>query len=358
MKGSSRMEFLSILGSVILGASILASGLAGTCVAQAAAGAAEASATAPKVVFPDPKTRSPAFKGTWNGPTKLVLPGPGPKPGQSIAEYFASLPLSDRHPVQHRVLVLGGTHGFHHDSVPAAMNMVYAAGRSSGLWQTEFATDFVLVNPRGGGPMRAGFQPEGLKDFDAVVVASATGDWQLSAEQKRALLAFVHEEGRGLVVIHGGIDANHDWREYLDMVGAEFVGHPFNTSQQVLVPFAIVNESPSFPIVRHLPGAFVKQDEIYVVRNWSRGELNVLLSLDAAKLDYDLYPDIQTQLPPDRDFPVAWTRRYGKGRVFASSLGHAAEAFDDPEIVSLYTEGVKWVLRLTDGEDAPHGRQR
>lgn len=315
--------------------------------------AAFASATAAEPAIPLPP-RLPAFKGTWQGPSKVVLPGPGPAPGQSLGDYFAALPATSRAPRPARVLVLGGTRGFHHDSVSAAMNAVYAAGKASGLWFTEFATDFALVNPRGGRPMKAGFQPEGLKDFDAIVVASATGDWGLTDEQKAALLAFVRDDGKGIVAIHAGIDANHGWRDYVDMIGTEFASHPFNSLERVVAPFPIVNESPDFPAVRHLPRAFVKQDEIYVVRNWLRSDVNVLLSLDATKLDYRATREIETQIPPGRDFPVAWTKRYGKGRVFASSLGHAAEAFDDPEIVRMYAEAVKWALQLTEGDESPH----
>jgi type 1 glutamine amidotransferase len=298
--------------------------------------------------------RAPAFKGGWQGPSKQILPGPGPKPGQSLADYFEHLASGDRHPARLHVLVLGGTRGFHHDSVPAAMNAIYEAGRRTALWDTEFATDFALLNVRGGKPMHAGFQPQGLGDFDAVVVASASGDWDLSADQKAALLAFVHEAGKGIVVMHAGMDANHGWRDYLDMIGAEMTGHPFNTVEKVLVPFPIVNESRDFPATRHLPAEFRKQDELYVVRNWLRSEVNVLLRLDATRLDYDAYPDLATQLPPDHDFPIAWTKRYGKGRVFVSSLGHPAEAFDDPDIVQMYAEAVKWALGLSEGDEAPH----
>jgi type 1 glutamine amidotransferase len=172
------------------------------------------------------------------------------------------------------------------------------------------------------------------------------------------LLAFVRDDGKGLVVIHAGLDANHGWRDYLDMIGAEFAGHPFNTPEKVLVSFPIINESPDFPVVRHLPKAFRKQDEIYVLRNVSRSDVNVLLRLDETKLDYGASPKMETQIPPDRDFPVAWTKRYGKGRVFASSLGHAIEAYDDPEIVTMYAEAVKWVLGLTEGDERPHPRRQ
>jgi type 1 glutamine amidotransferase len=298
--------------------------------------------------------RTPAFKGKWQGPTKSILPGPGPKPGQSLPDYFAGLVSGDRHPTKLHVLALGGSRGFHHDSVSAAMNAIFDAGRTSGLWNTEFSTGYELINSGGGKAMHAGFQPVGLYDFDAVVVAGASGDWGLSSEQKTALLNYVREAGKGLVVIHAGMDANHGWQDYLDMIGAEFTGHPFNTLEHVLVAFPLVNESPDFPAVRHFPKGFRKQDELYVVRNWSRSDVNVLLRLDASQLNFGLYPDLETQIPPDHDFPIAWTKRYGKGRVFVSSIGHSSEAFDDPDIVRMYTEAVKWALCLTEGDERPH----
>jgi uncharacterized protein len=312
-----------------------------------------AAAQTPAAVASQSTEQAPKFKGAWQGPTKRILPGPGLKPGQSLPDYFASLPAGDRRPQKLHVLVLGGSRGFHHDSVPAAMNCIYEAGKRTALWDTEFATDFELLNRGGGAAMKAGFQPKGLKDFDAVVIASASGDWQLSEEQKAAFLSFIHDEGKGLVVIHAGLDANHSWRDYIDMIGGEFTGHPFNSPEHVLVSFPVINESPGFPIVHHLPVSFRKQDEWYVVRNWSRSEVNVLLRLDGTKLDYS-QPEIGSQIPPDHDFPLAWTKRYGKGRVFVSSVGHHSEAFSDADIVQMYTEGTKWALGLTEGDERPH----
>ena len=111
------------------------------------------------------ETPSPAFKGDWQGPTRQVLPGPGLRPGQTLEDYFGSLPTGCRTPTPMRVLLLGGSRSFHHDSVPAAMNMVYAAGKRSCLWITHFATDYALVNPRGGRPMRAKFPARGPAGF-------------------------------------------------------------------------------------------------------------------------------------------------------------------------------------------------
>lgn len=289
------------------------------------------------------------FKGSWAGPSTMKLPGPGPAPGQSLQDYFLHLKTGPRSPSVKRVLVLGGARKFQHDSISTAMAGIHRWGRDNGLWEAELRTDFTLVNAAGGGPMNAGFQPKGLGDFDAVVIASADGEWGLAPAQKKALLEFVRS-GKGLVVMHGGLDANHDWPDYIDMVGAEQVGHPFNTVEQPVYPFPIVVEDATFPASAFFPPRFVKQDELYTLRNWSRQDVNVLLRIDASALPLD---GIGDQLPPDRDLPVAWSKSYGKGRVFASTLGHTREAYADPEIVRMYSEAIKWVLGLSDGPSTP-----
>jgi type 1 glutamine amidotransferase len=54
---------------------------------------------------------------------------------------------------------------------------------------------------------------------------------------------------------------------------------------------------------------------------------------------------------------VAWIKRYGRGRVFSSTLGHPDAAWDDPRVQIMYLEAIKWVLRLTEGEPQPHQRR-
>jgi type 1 glutamine amidotransferase len=55
----------------------------------------------------------------------------------------------------------------------------------------------------------------------------------------------------------------------------------------------------------------------------------------------------------DGDFPLAWAKNYGKGRVFYSALGHAASTWDNPDVYRMYYEAIKWSLGLTDGDAAP-----
>ena len=44
--------------------------------------------------------------------------------------------------------------------------------------------------------------------------------------------------------------------------------------------------------------------------------------------------------------PVVWTRHYGKGRVFYSSLGHNLEDFErTPQILEILLRGLFWAMR-------------
>jgi type 1 glutamine amidotransferase len=77
----------------------------------------------------------------------------------------------------------------------------------------------------------------------------------------------------------------------------------------------------------------------------------VLARLDASKLDSNAARQLHRK---DNDFPVAWTKSYGKGRVFYSTFGHAAETWDNPAIQTMYLEAIKWAMGLTSGDTTPH----
>jgi type 1 glutamine amidotransferase len=240
-----------------------------------------------------------------------------------------------------RVLVIGQTKGFEHDSVSAAMVAVYDLGKQTGLWNatlrtdTELLTKAVLKN-----------NAKNLETFDAVVFASTTGELDLTPEQKRDLMAFIKDEGHGFVGIHAALDTNHNWPEYGEMIGGWFDEHPWFTFDA-----PIINEAPDFPATRHFPKEFTKRDEIYQPSSeWSRDKVNVLLRLDASKLDLT-NPRVHRK---DRDFAVAWAKSYGKGRVFYSTLGHTEAAWLDPDILTMYSEAIKWVLGLSEGSTASH----
>lgn len=240
------------------------------------------------------------------------------------------------------ILVISQTKGFEHDSITGAMVALYNMGRESGLWEATLRTDTELITKKA-----LDRNAKNLDYFDALVFVSTTGELDLDDGQKKDMLSFIKEEGKGFVGVHAALDTNYKWPEYGEMIGGWFDQHPWSTFNA-----PIVNEDPTFPAVRHFPKAFVKWDEIYQPKEWSRDKVNVLLSLDPTKLNYN-NPRVHRT---DHDFAVAWSKMYGKGRVFYSTLGHTEESWNDPDIRKMYFEAIKWVLGMTDGSTASHAK--
>lgn len=241
------------------------------------------------------------------------------------------------------VLIIGETKGFEHDSVSAAMATVYNMGKETGLWDTMIRTDTELLTKKD-----LKNNAKNLNYFDALIFASTTGELDMDESQKSDMMLFIKQDGKGFVGIHAALDTNHKWPEYGEMIGGWFDQHPWMTFNAPMI-----NEDPEFPAVKHLPKAFVKYDEIYQPKDWSRSKVNVLLSLDASKLDYKDNPRVHRM---DHDFPVAWTNMYGKGRVFYSTLGHTEESWEDPDIKKMYFEAIKWALGMTEGSTLSHAK--
>jgi type 1 glutamine amidotransferase len=245
-------------------------------------------------------------------------------------------------PKKKHVLVIGQTKGFQHDSVSDAMGSVWKMGQDSDLWTTYMRTDTELITKG-----KVGANGKNLAYFDLLVFASTTGEMDLTDEQKKDMMSFIHDDGKGFVGIHAALDTNYKWPEYGEMIGGWFDQHPWGTFQA-----PILNEGGNFPATAFLPHSMVKRDEIYQAKAWSRDKVNVLLRLDETKLDYN-NPRVHRE---DHDFAVAWAKMYGKGRVFYSTLGHTNEAWKDPDITKMYFEAIKWTLGMTDGSTASHAR--
>jgi type 1 glutamine amidotransferase len=278
--------------------------------------------------------------------TLLSLAGPVPASyAQNAVAQNATTPPAPHIKQVHlkHVLVIAQTKGFEHDSVSAAMAAIYTMGKESGLWDTTLRTDVELLTKKDL-PRNA----KNLHYFDLLVFASTTGELEMDASQKQDMMSFIKEDGKGFVGIHAALDTNYEWPEYGEMIGGWFDQHPWMTFNA-----PIINESPDFPAVRHFPKEFVKYDEIYQPKAWSRSNVNVLLSLDPTKLDYANNPRIHRA---DHDFPVAWSKFYGKGRVFYSTLGHTEESWEDPDIRKMYFEAIKWSLGMTEGSATSHPR--
>jgi type 1 glutamine amidotransferase len=230
-----------------------------------------------------------------------------------------------------------------HDSVSHALSVIERLGYESGFWDTYIRTDSNIISYQP--QMTTGQAASGgpsLSNVDAIFFMGHR-DVPLDEKQKAELLKFVREDGKGFVAAHVGLTALMSWPEFGEMLGGQFENHPYGT-----VEGTVLNEDPSFPATRHLPLQFKLTDEFYQAKNFSREKSRVLLRLDTSKL-----PPGQELLNKNGDFPLAWARLYGKGRVFYGSFAHDAKTWDNPDVYHMYFEAIRWALGLTDGDVTP-----
>ncbi|HWC98632.1 MAG TPA: ThuA domain-containing protein [Candidatus Sulfopaludibacter sp.] len=258
----------------------------------------------------------------------------------SMACLFVALaraqgPTAARRP---RVLAWADTMtSYQHDSISHALATMERLGRESGAYDLYIRTDSQWITRQ---PVAAPARNARNLDYFDAILFYGTGD-NLNEQQKKDLLSFIHDDGKGFVGAHTGDDAFFDWPEFAEMIGGWFDNHPWGVFDA-----PVVVEMPGFPAMQGFPKSFTIRDEIYEHKNFSREKVHVLASLDAAKLDYTK-PNIHRK---DHDFPVAWAKMYGKGRVFYSTFGHADETWDNPMVQKMYLEALRWALRQS-GED-------
>src|SRR5258708_3263189 len=137
-------------------------------------------------------------------------------------------------PAKKHVLAIGDVRsGFQHDSVSHALATIDRLGHEWGVYVTFIRTDSQLLtkgkverhDPRTP-DLGANINAKNLDYFDAIFYMG-TGEDDLSDQQKKDLLAFVHDDGKGFVAAHTGDDAFFTWPEFGEMVGGYFDNHPW-----------------------------------------------------------------------------------------------------------------------------------
>ena len=231
-----------------------------------------------------------------------------------------------------------------HDSTSHAMALIERLGYESGAYDSFIRTDSNIISyhplmttgqPASGGP--------NLSNVDAIFFMGHR-EIQLDDQQKADLLKFVHDDGKGFVASHVALTAMAaSWPEFGEMLGGVYDDHPWGTTTGT-----VINEDPAFPGTKQFPASFTFTDEFYQAKGFSRDKSHVLLRLEMSKM-----PANQNVHITNGDFPLAWAKMYGKGRVFYSSLGHDAKTWDNPDVYHMYFEAMRWALGLTEADVTP-----
>src|SRR6478736_671684 len=248
--------------------------------------------------------------------------------------------------LKHLLAVADVQSGFHHDSISHALATVEQIGRKANAYATMIRTDSQLITKgqiAGHGRYEGrGVNARTLDYYDAIFMLPS-GFGTMSEQQKKDLLAYVHDEGKGLIVGHATGVAFTDWPEFGEMVGG-YMDSEFNANAKIIV------EDPAFPGAMAFGGStFMFNDQHPVFKApYSRDKVHVIMRLDPDSLDAT-----NRARRPDGDFPVVWARQYGKGRVFNVGWGHPDTTWDDPRFQQMMLEGIKWAMGVTKADVTP-----
>lgn len=167
-----------------------------------------------------------------------------------------------------------------------------------------------------------------LNKYDVVVLHFMNWEQPDPGPEARANLKQFVEGGKGLVLVHFACGAFQDWPEFRSLAGRSYdpklpPHDPFGT-------FRVEIANPNHPITKGLK-PFDTTDELYTCLAGDR-PIDVLAT---AKSKVD-----------GKDYPMAFSFAYGKGRVFHSPLGHDAAAFSNPAVAELLRRGCAWTAGI------------
>ena len=171
----------------------------------------------------------------------------------------------------------------------------------------------------------------------AVTMGSATVDEITGLRQTVAA-------GAGLMGWHGGlIDSYRNATDYLQLVGAQFAAHPHrgrDRGRTDVEPYRdytvrVTERGASHPITAPMADFDLTTEQYWVLTD----------SHNRVLLDCELAPEQGDEWNEPLTMPVAWTRQWGEGRIFATTLGHTLDVLERPDVGGLIERGMDWAAR-------------
>lgn len=220
-----------------------------------------------------------------------------------------------------KLLVVTVTKGFRHSSIPTAEKVLEQLGVQTKAFTVDFArTDEDLA---------AKMTKQALANYDGVIFASTTGD--LPLPDREAFLEWI-KAGHAFIGIHAAADTFHNYPPFIEMINGEFQTH----GPQVKV--RTLNRNAKHPAMKSWGESRDVFDEIYVYKNHDPAKVDLLMWLDKNPNEKD------PQFNQPGSFPLAWSRNYGKGRVFYTALGHREDVLEADYFKTHLMGGIEWAL--------------
>lgn len=171
------------------------------------------------------------------------------------------------------------------------------------------------------------YDEEDLSAFDLIVPNWTVGD--MSVPTAKRLWSAI-EAGVGLGGFHGGMaDGFRSSDRFRYMVGGAYVAEPGGVCR-----YRVEITRPDDPITAGIADFDYVSEQYYLHTDPANEMLAVTRFTDAAHAWIDGVV-----------MPVAWKKRFGRGRVFFSALGHVPEEFDHPAMATILRRGLRWASR-------------
>jgi len=158
-----------------------------------------------------------------------------------------------------------------------------------------------------------------MKTVDVVSPCWTMGE--MTGEQWEGLDSAI-KAGVGIAGIHGGMcDAFRGNLAYQMMTGGQFVDHPGG-----MIKYRVNIVDRTHRITRGMDNFDYVSEQYYMLIN------PAIRVLATTAVDFN-----------GSTMPVVWTKSWGKGRVFYSALGHAAQELkDNKHVLDMTIRGILW----------------
>ncbi len=262
-----------------------------------------------------------------------------------LAATFLLAPLTRAadHPIE--VMLLDGeSAGPYHAwqvTTPILKKELEATGR--------FAVTVVTAPPSGSD--LSNFKPD-FSRYKVIVSNYDAPDWPPNL---RSQLEDYMRNGGGLVIVHAADNAFPDWTGFNEMAGIggwrkrnENAGPSWYYKDGKIVsdrspgpagshgarlPFLVTTRVVDHPIMKGLPASWMHApDELYATLRGPGENMTVLATAHSDPKNHGT----------DRDEPILLVLKYGKGRVFHTTMGHDATALSCVGFITTLQRGTEW----------------
>lgn len=214
--------------------------------------------------------------------------------------------------------------------------------------------DVEVVTAPAAGQDFSGFKPE-WKKYQAIVMNYDAPSERWPDDLKAAFEQYM-KDGGGLITIHAADNAFNGWQAFNEMIGiggwrgrneksgphwyyadSKLTSDPgpgSAGSHGLRIPFKVTVRNAQHPIMRGLPPVWMHQgDELYARLRGPGTNMTVLATAYSDPANHGT----------GFDEPQLLVVRYGKGRVFHSTMGHDVDALSSVDAVVTFQRGVEWV---------------